>query len=62
MVDSVSEVQNAALAGKISIALLKKQQDTQQAQGDAVVDMLEDAAKLAKSGGKVEPGSLDLYA
>ncbi|MFG0327621.1 MAG: hypothetical protein ACF8SC_10190 [Phycisphaerales bacterium JB037] len=62
MIDSVTEAQNSVLAGEIRMAVLKKQQDTQQSQGEAVVDLLEDAARLAKQGGTIEPGSLDLYA
>ncbi|MGC4006416.1 MAG: putative motility protein [Pirellulales bacterium] len=45
------------LASQVTIAVAKKSQDAAKAQGEAVVQLLQDAANLAKAAGK--GGSFD---
>lgn len=62
MMERISEAVQSATASNIRFAVLRKHRDAQEEQGEAIVDLLRQAADFARQGGEIEPGSLDLYA
>jgi hypothetical protein len=63
MAGSVSSVNGGAALGRYEIALLKKQQDVQKQQGEAQVELIRQAARIAKQPpARIVPGRLDVVA
>ena len=48
-IPSISDARSSVLMNKVHYAVLRQQQDAMKDQGQAVVDMLAEAAKIARS-------------
>jgi len=59
---SISSVGSVDLGSKVSMAVAKKSLDVAKSQGDAAVQMIQDAAKVSQQAQGSKPGGLDLTA
>lgn len=57
---SISAVSSVDLGSKVSVAVAKKSLDVAKSQGDAAVQMIQDAAKVSEQAAK--PGGFDVTA
>lgn len=63
MAGSISSVSGGTGLGRFEVALLKKQQDVQKQQGEAQVELIRQAARIAKQPpSRIAPGRLDVTA
>ncbi len=57
-----TSISQQTLSDQVSVRVARKALDAQQQQGDAAVQMLDAAAKLARELNKAAPGHLDVTA